>query len=135
MIIDTSVLIHAWRSGERTPGWLERLVASEGLQIIEPVRLEAVRGARNPAEARRAIAWLGQPNRTTIDAGIWSWAERTLVLLADLPGGQHRGVSLTDLLVAAVAFKGGHTVLHRDRDFDLIASVTGQPVRWFGAPA
>lgn len=135
MIVDTSVLIHAWRSGELALGLLERLVASEELQIIEPVRLEAVRGARSPAEARRTIAWLGHPRRTTIDAGTWSWAEWTLVRLAELPGGQHRGVSLTDLLVAGVAFKGGHTVLHRDRDFDLIASVTGQSVRWFGAPA
>lgn len=44
--------------------------------------------------------------------------------------GQHRGVSLPDLLIAACAEVHQLTVLHYDRDFDLIASVTGQPAEW-----
>lgn len=42
--------------------------------------------------------------------------------------GQHRAPSLPDLLIAAVAEMSGLTVLHLDKDFDLIAAVTGQPV-------
>lgn len=42
--------------------------------------------------------------------------------------GQHRAPSVADLLVAAVAELAGLVVLHDDKDFDLIASVTGQPV-------
>jgi predicted nucleic acid-binding protein len=34
-----------------------------------------------------------------------------------------------DLLIAANAELTGATVLHADKDFDLIASVTGQPVQ------
>ena len=47
-------------------------------------------------------------------------------LLADR--GQHRGPSVPDLIVGAAAELGGLTVLHLDKDFDLIAEVTGQPM-------
>lgn len=43
--------------------------------------------------------------------------------------GQHRAVSLADLLIAAAAEAAGIPVVHDDADFDLIAEVTGQPVR------
>lgn len=41
-----------------------------------------------------------------------------------------RGRKIPDLLVAAAAEQAGYTVLHYDADFDLIASVTGQPCQW-----
>ncbi|MCB1029650.1 MAG: PIN domain nuclease [Microthrixaceae bacterium] len=47
-------------------------------------------------------------------------------LLADR--GQHRAPSIPDVLVAATAELAELTVLHFDKDFDLIAEVTGQPV-------
>ena len=47
-------------------------------------------------------------------------------LLADQ--GQHRAPSLPDLIIAATAELTGLTVLHLDKDFDLIAEVTGQPM-------
>lgn len=42
--------------------------------------------------------------------------------------GLHRAPSVPDLLVAAVAESAGLTLLHLDKDFDLIADVTGQVV-------
>ena len=42
--------------------------------------------------------------------------------------GHHRAPSVPDLLVAAIAETADLTVLHVDRDFDVIAAVTGQPV-------
>jgi predicted nucleic acid-binding protein len=48
------------------------------------------------------------------------------LLLADR--GQHRGPSIPDLLVAALAEIAGHTVLALDKDFEVIAQITGQPV-------
>ena len=41
-----------------------------------------------------------------------------------------RSVGLPDLLVAAVAEREHVTVLHYDADCDLVAQVTGQPLRW-----
>lgn len=50
-----------------------------------------------------------------------------LTLLADR--GQHRAPSVPDLIIAAIAESAGLVVLHNDKDFDLIADVTGQPVQ------
>ena len=44
--------------------------------------------------------------------------------LAEL--GQHRAPSIPDLLIAAAAETARLTVLHVDKDFDLIAGITGQ---------
>ena len=41
--------------------------------------------------------------------------------------GQHRAPSIPDLLIAAIAESAQLTVLHVDKDFELIAEVTGQP--------
>ncbi len=41
--------------------------------------------------------------------------------------GQHRAPSIPDLLIAAAAELNQRTVLHFDKDFELIASLTGQP--------
>lgn len=48
------------------------------------------------------------------------------LLLADR--GQHRAPSIPDLLVAATAETAGLTVLALDKDFELIADITGQPI-------
>ena len=42
--------------------------------------------------------------------------------------GLHRAPSVPDLLIAATAELVGLSVLHVDKDFELIASVTGQDV-------
>lgn len=42
--------------------------------------------------------------------------------------GHHRAPSVPDLLIAATAELAELTVLHLDKDFELIAAVTGQPV-------
>jgi len=44
--------------------------------------------------------------------------------------GHHRAASIPDLLIAAVAERHQLTVLHYDKDFDLIGRVTGQPTEW-----
>ena len=57
-------------------------------------------------------------------------AVEVLTLLADR--GQHRAPSIPDLIIAATAELNGLTVLHLDRDFEVIAQVTGQPVERLG---
>ena len=41
-----------------------------------------------------------------------------------------RGRRVPDLAIAACAEDHGLTVLHYDRDFDHIATITGQPTQW-----
>jgi predicted nucleic acid-binding protein len=42
--------------------------------------------------------------------------------------GHHRAPSVPDLLIAATAELMNLTVLHVDKDFELIADTTGQPI-------
>lgn len=44
-----------------------------------------------------------------------------------------RAVGIADLLLAATAERHRVTLLHYDRDFDVVADITGQPMRWIGA--
>ena len=52
-----------------------------------------------------------------------------LAALAERGPLHHRQVPVNDLLDAAAAERAGVPVLHYDRHFELIASITGQPVR------
>ena len=45
-------------------------------------------------------------------------------------GLHHRSVKIADLIIASAAEAAGATVLHYDADFDRIAEITGQAVRW-----
>ena len=49
--------------------------------------------------------------------------QRTLAAI-----GHHRAASIPDLLIAATGELSGLTVLHVDKDFELIAEIPGQPV-------
>jgi predicted nucleic acid-binding protein len=52
---------------------------------------------------------------------------RSLEVLRSLgERGQHRAPSIPDLLIAATAETARLTVLHVDKDFELIAGITGQ---------
>lgn len=55
------------------------------------------------------------------------------MLLADR--GHHRAPSVPDLIVAATAELAGLAVLHVDKDFELIAEVTGQPLERLALPS
>jgi predicted nucleic acid-binding protein len=48
--------------------------------------------------------------------------------------GNHRAPSIADLLIAAAADLAGLTVLHLDKDFELISATTGQPTERLRVP-
>ena len=56
----------------------------------------------------------------------WDRVIEIMVTLAET--GRHRAAKIPDLIIAAVAERADLTVLHYDRDFEIIASVTGQPM-------
>jgi predicted nucleic acid-binding protein len=58
---------------------------------------------------------------------------RALVVQGELAAiGEHRGVPVTALMVAAVAERAGLVLLHDDDRLALVASVTGQPAERVG---
>lgn len=127
-IVDSSAWIRAERARSDLTTRTDAALRRGHLAICEPVRIELLRGARSGAHAAALDDELDAMLVLETDAAAWRLARRTLVQLAHLQGGRHRGPSLTDIVVAATAERHGVAVLHDDADFELIASVTGQPV-------
>jgi predicted nucleic acid-binding protein len=71
--------------------------------------------------------------RVPVDDRAYDRASRVQELLTER--GQHRSAGAVDLVVAATAELQGLTLLHRDRDFECIAAVTGQALQWYGPEA
>ena len=125
-LIDKSALVRLAdsRDAEEWAGRIER-----GLVRISTVtRLEVGFSARSADDLRSGserppLAQMPVEHLTP------SIEERAVdVQLALAERGQHRAASIPDLLIAATAERAQLTVLHVDKDFDLIADVTGQPV-------
>lgn len=107
--------------------WSARI--GRGLVRLSTItRLELGYSARTGDGGRRQFASppLALMPLEYLTPGIEDRALEVQMLLADR--GQHRAPSIPDLLIAATAEKAGLTVLAADKDFNLIAQVTGQPV-------
>ena len=93
------------------------------------VELEILYSARSETDlrstrARRAAAF----PRIAMSEDDFERAEDVIAELART--GRHRAASLPDLLIAATAERAALVVLHYEADYDVIASVTGQPAEW-----
>jgi predicted nucleic acid-binding protein len=107
--------------------WSTRI--SRGLVRLSTItRLELGYSARSGKAGRQQFAAppLSLMPIEHLTPAIEDRALEVQMLLADR--GQHRAPSIPDLLIAATAEKTGLTVLAVDKDFDLIAAITGQPV-------
>lgn len=105
--------------------WSERI--QRGLVHISSVtRFEVAFTARNGPDLRRLLTTspVSALIMESITQAIEDRALEVMGLLADR--GQHRAASIPDLLVAATAESKNLIVVHRDKDFELIAQITGQ---------
>jgi predicted nucleic acid-binding protein len=125
-LIDKSALVRLQASADAAQ-WAARI--ERGLiRIATVTRLEVGYSARSGPDLR---AELRQPPLAAMPAeyqtpAIEDRAVEVLTLLADR--GQHRAPSIPDLIIAATAELAGLTVLHLDKDFEIIAGITGQPL-------
>jgi predicted nucleic acid-binding protein len=125
-LIDKSALVRLGASPDSAQ-WAERI--GRGLVRVTTVtRLEVGCSARSGPQLR---AGLRQPPLSSMPVeyltpAIEDRAVEVLTLLADR--GQHRAPSIPDLIIAATAELADLTIVHVDKDFELIAQVTGQPV-------
>jgi len=112
---------------ERAALWAERI--ERGIVRISTVtRLEVGYSARSATDHRTLLS---SPPVASMPVEYLTprIEDRAVEVQSILAGrGQHRAPSIPDLLVAASAELAALTVLHLDKDFDLIADITGQPV-------
>jgi predicted nucleic acid-binding protein len=125
-IADTSV----WaRKGELPEFGMRFLAGLVG--VTDMIVMELLYSARDAADYAQIEENLGGCGLYRVEPQDWDEARRVWRELLRRGGGpQHRQVGHQDLLTAAVAARHGLTVVHYDGDFDIIASVTKQPVRW-----
>jgi predicted nucleic acid-binding protein len=107
---------------------LDPLLQESVLATCAVMDLEMLFSARNgPEHANLARAREGFIYLETTDAMLQRAKELQGILAKK---GQHRAASIPDLIISAVAEHHGATVLHYDKDFDLIASISRLRARW-----
>jgi predicted nucleic acid-binding protein len=94
------------------------------------IELELLRVARNADALGRLGREYGILRRVPMTSAVEARAVEILGMLAWR--GYHRGPSPVDLMAAAAAESAGAELWHCDRHFELIADVTGQPMRRVG---
>jgi predicted nucleic acid-binding protein len=127
-LIDKSALVRLNNSADAA-GWASRI--DRGLVRISTVtRLEVGYSSRSATDHRTLLT---EPPISSmpieyLTPKIEDRAVELQLRLAER--GIHRAPSIPDLLIAATAELAGLTILHSDKDFELIAELTGQPTQW-----
>ena len=121
ILADTSVVIDGLRDDSaRFWAALEARYPDETRWTIAlPTRMEVLMGARNQQDWRTLEQYLERWERLPVHSNDWDEAAR---IYTDL-----RGIGITlgamDCCIAQVALVHNALLLHRDRDFDLVAQV------------
>jgi predicted nucleic acid-binding protein len=130
LLADTSAWV--WTravGGELRIAFDEDLVEGQ-IATCDMVRLELLYSTRNATEFTSLRSELDALPNCPIGVEHWKRALEVYEQLAHQGGLHHRAVRHPDLLIAAAAEAAGIPVLHYDEDYDRIADITEQDVRW-----
>jgi predicted nucleic acid-binding protein len=123
-VLETSVLARLHHPGVRAA--VDALPPDE-LARCALTDLEIGHSSRNGAEWDLTATMLGAFTEIPLTAETVDRARCVQRLLAAAGLG---GRKVPDLLIAAAAEHAGATLVHYDRDFELIAGITSQPHQW-----
>jgi predicted nucleic acid-binding protein len=125
-LVDKSALVRLGNARDAEE-WASRI--NRGLVHIATVTLLEVGFSARSAEEHR-LALQHPPISAMPVENATPAIERRAVAVQSLlaASGQHRAPSVPDLLIAATAELAGLIVLHLDKDFELIADITAQPL-------
>jgi len=125
-LVDTSALFRILQDKIRQ-AWTDQLSAGV-IAVCPVVELEFLYSARSLADRlakkrllREVFGWVPMSERA------YERAEAVQQMLTET--GKHRSAGPVDLLIAATAERERLTVLCDDRDYEVVTSVTGQPVK------
>ena len=129
VLADTSVWMR--RAQPEVAADLADVLESGRILMTTVIELELLRTARNADELGRLAREYSALRRVPVSSSIEARAVEVQGILARR--GYHRAASPVDLMAAAAAEDAEAELWHCDRHFELIADVTGQPVRKVGA--
>jgi hypothetical protein len=128
-LADTSVW--SWRGrSEGVAATLATMLEQGAIVTCAMVKFELLVSARNGGEFDEIRLELDELEDCAIGPQQWQRALDVYGELAHQGGAHQRSVGHQDLLIAAAAEIAEVELLHYDEDFDRIAAITGQPVRW-----
>ncbi len=124
ILADTSAWIEYLRkTGSDVNHTLRGLItAGAGLGTTEPVAMEVLAGARDEDDHLRLGRLLGRAH--LLPVGGFEDYEAAARIQRTCRRQETPVRNITDCLIAAVAIRNDVPILHRDRDFDLIARQT-----------
>lgn len=129
-LADTSAWVWTRAVGGQLRSEFDEAVVDGAIATCAMVKLELLYSARNASEFADLRADLGSLPELPIGEAQWKRALDVYGQLAQQGGMHHRSVKHPDLMIAAAAEAAGIPVLHYDEDYDRIAAITGQAVRW-----
>ncbi|MEC4017223.1 PIN domain nuclease [Streptomyces sp. H27-D2] len=125
-LIDKSALARRTKPSVRAA--LDPLIQRGLIAVTGAVEVEILYSARNPSEAEQLRYWLSGFDYLPCPDEVWDRAK--VIQARATHKGNHRALSMADLLIAATAERHEATVLHYDEDYEQIAAITGQPHEW-----
>ncbi|MFI6582286.1 PIN domain-containing protein [Embleya sp. NPDC050493] len=124
-LADTSALVRFYR-GQTSEAWHQPFAAGR-VGLCEPIRLEFLRGTGGQA-ACEALDKLTKEMLPHFHVPDSVWTDAAALHLRLREKSQHECASVVDLVVSITAARHNLVLLHADRDFEVIAQLTGQPV-------
>ncbi len=125
VLVDTSVWARSSEAG--VADTLAKAIEENRVVMTAPILLELLRSARSAEELQELTDEYDALHYVALTDEMMQRARTVQALLAKR--GYHRGPSPVDLLAAAAAEAIEAEIWHRDRDFELIAELTGQHER------
>ena len=126
VLIDTSAWIDYLRGADTTTtAAVRKALLDDTTDVLgcEPIAMELLAGAGDETRARKLETLVN--GLTTLRLDPWSdFREAGRLYRAARASGETIR-SLTDCLIAAIALNHAVTVLHKDRDFDVLARIAG----------
>ena len=117
VIVDSSVWIDSlWGTVNRHSQWLKEAIGKEPIGLTSVILCEVLQGTRTEAQfqqSRRALLEL--PIFETFATGVAVVAANNFRFL------RKRGITIRkpiDCMIATFCIESGHSLLHRDKDFD-----------------
>jgi hypothetical protein len=129
-LADTSAWVWTRAIGSELRAAFDEDLVEGQIATCDMVRLELLYSARNAAEFTSLRRELDALPNCPIGVDQWKRAIEVYEQLAQQGGLHHRAVRHPDLLIAAAAEAAGIPLLHYDEDYERIASITEQDVRW-----
>ncbi|KLL09855.1 MULTISPECIES: PIN domain nuclease [Protofrankia] len=131
-LIDKSALVRLSESPDADQ-WLSRI--QQGLIRITTVTILEVGFSARSAQDLHVRLRRPPISATPVENTTPRIEARAVEVQELLAGtGHHRAPSVPDLIIAATAELAGIVLLHVDKDFELIAAVTGQPTERLRLP-